>query len=302
MDGNVYHNWQLSAGGAWSGWQSLGASSDSAGTDTAEDVYFLSDADNEANYASRQSQQCPSNIPNLWRGPLNGRTYAWPCGAIVNIGLSSYKHLKPFNGAIANWNKNLAAYYAQYAQGGATPLPAGLSISAGGPQTISVYPACDTCIPGANGGYGRGQNTSFAFDPSNRLLHVDIQLIKGMTNGTALKDTFAHELGHSFGLLDCDVSAQDGGGNPLYDCGKSVMATNISVSAHGWDYWAKNASNGATPSGANIKLLPGPTICDLSVIDQGLPDYRQCFKMASLPPDTPTCTNGTAAGFADTAG
>jgi hypothetical protein len=143
-------------------------------------------------------------------------------------------------------------------------------------------------------------NARWGFNGSQRLFHVDIQIIEGMTNATALEDTFAHEIGHSFGLLDCDVSAKDGNNQPLYDCSKSVMASNLAVSSHGWDYWAKNASKGTTPSGASISLLPEPTNCDLQVIDQGLPDYRQCFVLEDPPPETPSCTNGAAVGFVDT--
>ena len=108
-DQTVYHNWQTSAGGPWSGWQSIAAPSNGAGTDTGEDVYFLSDADNDSNYANVKSQQCPANVPNPWRGVLNGRTYAWPCGAMVNVGISHFKKIKAFQAAISNWNQALSS-------------------------------------------------------------------------------------------------------------------------------------------------------------------------------------------------
>lgn len=38
----------------------------------------------------------------------------------------------------------------------------------------------------------------------------------------------------------------------------------------------------------------------MQIIDQNLPDYRQCFVLGNSIPTIPTCTNGTAVGFMDT--
>ncbi len=100
-------------------------------------------------------------------------------------------------------------------------------MSVGGPQTIAVSRVCSECITGENGGYGRGVNTGQQFDQNSRLSSVAIYMIEGMNNGAALEATFAHELGHTFGLVHCDVSATTNGqknGPPLYNCSQTVMA------------------------------------------------------------------------------
>lgn len=62
-DGAVYHEWQLSAAGTWSGWALLTTPSNAAGTDIAEDIYFLSEADSDANYASQKAQNARVMFP-----------------------------------------------------------------------------------------------------------------------------------------------------------------------------------------------------------------------------------------------
>ncbi len=46
-------------------------------------------------------------------------------------------------------------------------------------------------------------------------------------------------------------------------------------------------------------MLPGPSNCDIQVIDQNLPDYRSCFQLPGPPASPPACTNGAVQGFAD---
>jgi hypothetical protein len=302
MDGNVYHNWQQAAPGPWSGWAGLSTPSNAGTTNGADMSYFVSDAADEAYYANAKGSQCPSNMPNMWRGPVNDLTYAWPCGAVVNTSFVGFDTTNPLVTALEHWDDKVGSWYSRYYNGQTAPHPAFLATYSGGPQSMTADRTCDTCIQGTQGEYGRGINRSQQRDPSNRLASVEIQIIAGITNGTALKQVLAHEIGHTFGLLDCPVNARDANGNALYDCSKTVMASNLIVSGHGWDATAKNATVTSVPSGNSFELLSGPSSCDMQIIDQNLPDYRQCSVLAENTPITPTCTNGAAVGFMDTGG
>lgn len=269
-DGNMYHDWQVSPAGPWYGWQPIGVASNSGTANGADVPYFLTDAQNEQNYTNAKTS-C-GNPP--W---LSAAT-AWPCGARVNIGITGYdkKHLQWAHDAVKNWNESILQQF-----NGTAPVQ--LYISDGGPETVAVSRVCDTCIPGKDPDtYGRAENAKQNY-PNGRLLSVEIHIIQGMTYSKTLLNAFAHELGHTFGLNDCEK------------CGPiTVMDTDEKApNGHGWDYVGKNFTEG----------LPGPTSCDLAVISSHLPDYTSCgMAENSPPPDQPTCTNGEAAGFADTGG
>jgi hypothetical protein len=193
-DGQVWHNWQQSSGGPWSGWQPLGTPSNSETTNSADVPYFLTDAQNDQNYAAAQG--------NCTAPPWLSAANAWPCGARVNIGFTGYnkKSMTAFQKAVDNWNSNLYSYYV--GKYGAVPVQ--LFVSSGGPQTAHVYSVCNICIPGSKPNtYGRARNYNQATDPDVRLLSLDIQIIRGMTYSKTLTNTLAHELGHTFGLNDC---------------------------------------------------------------------------------------------------
>jgi hypothetical protein len=193
------------------------------------------------------------------------------------------------------------------------PSPAFLGLYSGGPQSAKVDRTCDTCIA-AKSGYGRGRNTGQKQDASDRLASVEIQLIEGIDNETALKQVFAHEIGHTFGLDDCYVNAADSNNKPLYDCSKTVMASGIIVEGdpNAWTSTMKNATKTDLPNGLDangkklytqgFELLAGPTACDMSIIDRNLPDYRTCPHPRTNAQLVPTCTNGTTQGFMDTGG
>ena len=122
-----------------------------------------------------------------------------------------------------------------------------------------------------------------ALDPGNsgpsRLRFVDIQIILGMTRPQTLLNTFAHELGHTFGLDDC------------YNCGpKTVMDSGEAPPSSNWDKGAWNYTED----------IETPTTCDLGVISSNIPDYAAgaCNNAASVASAQPYCTDGTATGFA----
>ncbi|MGH9439038.1 MAG: hypothetical protein ACRD22_14360, partial [Terriglobia bacterium] len=317
-DQAVYHDWQLSPAGPWSGWQLLGVPSNTGTTNGADTAYFMSDAQDEAYYAAHRGDRCPGNMPNpMFRPPANGLIHAWPCGALVNVTVLDFKKTKPFTDALKHWNNEINSWYSQYTNGQSYPLPAVLSYNSGLPAYIAVVQSvCDTCIQGdVSGSYGRGQNTLETWDGSKRLASVRIQIIGGIHNATALKNVFAHELGHTFGLNDCPIAAVNVNTNePLYDCSKTVMATDIITEGDPkkWNNTDKNASVTDLPNGKNVNgqpqftsgfdLLSGPTACDMSIIDQNLPDYRQCIFLSDNTQPIPTCTGGTTLGFADTGG
>jgi hypothetical protein len=265
----MYHMWQLSPNGTWSGWYYLTEASNVGDTNAGDVPYFLTDGQNGANFASAQSS---CHQPPWWTA-----ANAWPCGARVNISFSGYnkKSLKAFKTTVDDWNQQLFSYFSpKYGY-----VPVQLYISDGGPQFAKVYSVGDDSIPSTDG-YGRAQNTNQKADITARLLGLDIQIIQGMKYGPTLTNTLAHELGHTFGLNDCSK------------CGPTVMDTNETApNGHGWDYVAKNFTEG----------LPGPTTCDLQVVDAHLPDYASCGMAENAPPpDVPTCTNGTVLGFSDT--
>ena len=125
------------------------------------------------------------------------------------------------------------------------------------------------------------------------------QIIRSMTNRTTLTNTFAHELGHTFGLGDCTTHPACGtttNVNGIYKVWSYTVMDSKEPSppppiSYGWDDAAKNFP----------EALPGPTNADLQVIDSHLPDYRQCgIAESEPPPDTPSCTNGATLGFMDT--
>jgi hypothetical protein len=250
-DGNVYHNWQLSAAGAWSGWAGLGMPSNSGATNGTDVPYFLTNAQNSSNYASAKTS-CYS--PPWWTA-----ANAWRCGSRVNITFTGYnkKSMHAFDIAKKLWNGGL---YSQYSAYGVVPVQ--LYISFGGPQSAHVYPVSDNSISGSDpNSFGRAQNTNQKAAGGGRLIGLDIQIIKGMTYPQTLTNVFAHELGHTFGLFDCVRCATKSGGGP------TVMDTaEYPPNGHGWDYVGKNFTEG----------LPGPTACDLGVIDSHLSDYRAC--------------------------
>lgn len=304
-DGNIYHDWQVSDAGAWSGWAWLGTPSNSGSTNGADMIYFASDADDEAYYASTNGAQCSAKTPNLWRGMLNTLLHAWPCGGVANTSFIGFDRTKPLVTAMQHWNDKISDWYAQYFNGQDTPNPAFLAFESGGPQSIVTKRTCDTCIPGGSQNtYGRGQNTNEGWTASGRLASVEIDIINGVNNQTALKFVFAHEIGHTFGLADCFVNAPDANGNPLYDCTKTVMASGGIVGGNGWDSTAKNAvifyqPSSQSPGYANpFELLTGPSSCDMQTIDQNLPDYRDCpvpgNDSTTMVPD---CTDGSALGI-----
>lgn len=272
-DGNVYHNWQLSPAGPWSGWEPLTSPSNSSGTDTSMDGYYLTDAQNNANFAAAKNSCGPP--------PWLSKSWAWPCGSRVNIGIVGYKNLRPFRTAVSNWNQQLLSYPAW--TGG---VPVQLYISAGGPQTMVVTHVKDNSFPvGTKNGvtiYDRAV-TRATDDPSGRLLEASTQIIEGMTYQTTLTDTFAHELGHTFGLDDCHQCASNGHGPTVMDDRENPPGN------HTWDYTGKNFTEG----------LPGPTTCDMEVIASNLPDYSACVPESTPPPDVPSCYDGSPAGFVD---
>ena len=292
-DNNVYHNWQLSAAGAWSGWAPLSTASNAAGTDTTFDADFLTDAQNESNFASVKSGGYPP--------PWLSASIAWPCGARVNIGITGYNKsgLQSFKDAVDHWNSALFGYYSSTHSSPAVPVQ--LYISAGGPQSLSVSRAQDDSLPSDDptnpNQPARAQTAHWNDDANGRLFSATTQIIRSMRPGATLTNTFAHELGHTFGLNDCNTHPTCGtttNVNNIYRVSSdSVMDTDEPApqGSNGWDDAAKNFTEG----------LPGPTQADLQVIDSHLPDYRQCGLSASAPPpDVPTCTNGTAVGFMDT--
>ena len=177
-DANVYHSWQLSAAGSWSGWNPLlQVASNSGTTNGADMTYFTSDADDEAYYANMKGQQCPGNMPNMWRGPVNGLTMAWPCGGVANTSFVSFDDTDSLVKSMQHWNDEISAWYAPYLNGQNSPNPAFLALESGGPQLIVTKRTCDTCIPGDDPGtYGRGINKSQQRDASNRLASVEIEL------------------------------------------------------------------------------------------------------------------------------
>ncbi len=275
-DQAVYHDWQLSPAGPWSGWQLLGAPSNAGTTNGADLPYFLTDAQNEQNYFNA--------LTSCKDPPWNLSQSAWPCDAMVNIGFTGFgfgkKAMKAFTIAKDKWNIELDSYYSPtYGH-----VPVQLYFSYGGPQKIYVYRVGDNKIPGNKpGSQGRARNFDAIPDSNDRLFRVDIQIIRGMKYPQTLTNTFAHELGHTFGLADCD------------GCGKTtVMDTNERApNGPGWDYVGKNFTEG----------LPGPTPCDLGVVTSHLPDYASCgIPQNAPPPDQPTCTDGTAVAFTDSGG
>jgi len=286
----VYHNWQLSPGGPWSGWALLGTPSNSGDTNSTNLPWILTAPQNDSNYQSAITD--PANIPPPW----NLTQTAWPCGARVNIGLSGFKtkNLRWAGTAVANWNTGLLRYYSAHYS--ASVVPVQLYISSGGPQSVYVHTVGDNSIPSKDpkhpNSYARGITGRWAPDASDRLLSADTSIIEGMTDSQALTNTLAHELGHTFGLADC------------YQCG-TVNLTNKFVHSYtvmdsdepvpttesnGWDRFAKNFP----------EALAGPNDRDISVIDSHLPDYANCIAEDAPPPAQPTCTNGTAVGFMDT--
>jgi hypothetical protein len=270
LGGVIYHNWQLSPGGAWSGWTPLTQASNKGDANGADLPYFLTETQNDSNFAAAGAA--------CHQPPWLTVASAWPCGARVNIAIVGYnkKSQKAFKKAVDNWNQGLFSYYStKYAQ-----VPVQLYISGGGPQSVRVYRVGDNSIPGSRPlTYGRARNANQQADINARLLSLDIQIIQGMTYPQTLTNTFAHELGHTFGLFDCD------------QCGPTVMDSyEPAPNGHGWDYVGKNFTEG----------LPGPTVCDLQVVDTHLTDYAYCGMVESAPPaDVPTCTNGAAVGFID---
>ena len=290
-NGAVYHEWQLSAAGAWSGWALLTTPSN-AGADTTFDVTFLTDSQNESNFASVKS----GGYAPPWLSTLT----AWPCGARVNISITGYnkKALSPFQNAVGHWNQGLFDYYSSTYSVPAVPVQ--LYISAGGPQTLSVSRAkSDSLPPDPNNpnGHARAQTGHWGQDASGRLFSATTQVIRSMSNSTTLTNTFAHELGHTFGLNDCNMHPACGTttyvNNRYTVWSYTVMDTSEPAppGSTGWDNAAKNFTEG----------LPSPVQADLQVIDSHLPDYRQCgLAENGPPPDVPSCTNGAAVGFMDT--
>lgn len=273
LDGNVYHDWELAPGSNWSGWELLSVESNAGTTNSADIPYLWADAQNSANYTAAKNS-C-SNPP--WWTAAN----AWPCGSRVNINITGEKHLQPFKTAVDNWNSELLSYYG-------TGVPVQLYINSGGPQSATVVRVANNAIAGSvPSTYGRAANSGQQQDGSGRLLSLKILIIQGMKYGPTITATFAHELGHTFGLNDCDGCSTNGTALNVMDTSEPIPA------GHVWgDYVSMNYGEG----------LPGPTTCDLSVSRSHLSDYAaSCIQASSTPPDVPSCTNGSSLGFIDTA-
>lgn len=291
-DGNMYHDWQVSPAGSWYGWQPIGVPTNTGATNSADIGYFATDEENESNFANADT----ACVGKLHPGHYTIAT-TWPCGARVNIGFTGYKKTAWAKKTVKAWNDKLKAYYGQY-------VPVQLYISAGGPQSMLVHPVQDNKLQtfDSNGNlitHHRALTTNKGTDAQGRRLSVETQIIKSMTENTTLTDTLAHELGHTFGLDDCHPCgnvyniALPSGQTVHSIVSWSVMDDSepVSPDSNGWDYLAKNMTEG----------LPGPTTCDLNVVNSVATDYANCgMAENSPPPDQPTCTNGTTLGFADT--
>jgi hypothetical protein len=143
--------------------------------------------------------------------------------------------------------------------------------SVGGPAiTISIVvipnapctpPAGGTCIT-------RGQTFFTTATLSQGFLEtISINLNSAMTSPAAITEVAAHEIGHTFGLKDCNGCALN----------STVMVSN---------------PNPATlPPGSTINTLigaPGPTPCDLAEVLVISPGYL-CHLPAPPPPGEPPC-------------
>jgi hypothetical protein len=287
MDGTMWHNWQLSAGytSSWSGWSPISQPSDTGTLNGAYASALITDDENDANYAAANTR-CPRQPPWL------SASIAWPCGARVNIGITGYekKGLKWAAKAIKNWNQKLFSYYSS----GYGLVPVQLYISAGGPQTLWVHPSPDLGVdPNQPDLRRRAITGSWQYDASVRLRGAETQVTALMTYDVTLTNTFAHELGHTFGLNDCDRCGIVTNLPNMYRVtGCTVMDSSEP---------APPGSTGSDQAAMNFpEGLAGPIDQDLAVIDMHLTDYQFCGMAENAPPpQVPSCTNGQAVGFLD---
>ena len=233
------------------------------------------DGSNDGTYSYFSGQGCGGSPPGFV-----GLFHAWICGSQVKIHWQGFNKTAPLQKSIDNWNNKLRASYGF--------APVALLRETGGPEGIHVYTVGNTqipCTPPAPAGcYARAQNTAVVLwrppnaspSGSSRLRYLDIQIIEGMTYGPTLTNTFAHEVGHTFGLADC------------YNCGPSTVMDSGERPPSNTTYAVLNFKEGTA----------GPTNCDISVIQNNVPDYFSCSQVAEATYPQ-SCQGGATQGFAD---
>jgi len=181
----------------------------------------------------------------------------WPANAAVGIiGVpGQFVPSGPLGTAIANWNIALTG------ASSCTPI-----FQSGGTNITMNYASIPPPSPCPTGStcYTRGL-TDFSratFTINGRLASVPITINSQVTATAAITEVVAHELGHTFGLADCNY--------PGCPVGSSVMESAVSAS-------------GTTINSAIGQ--PGPTSCDITAVMGFSPDYT----CPPPPPPPPRC-------------
>ncbi len=186
-------------------------------------------------------------------------SYTWPPGAFISVTPANFASNTPVQTAYLNWNDALATYF--------PCLPIGFQQLAGN-ASVNVN---HTAIPLSGGKTVRGLThlDHAIFGPTNRLSHVDIDIDTGVTSNAAITDVLMHELGHTFGLGDCNGCA----------IGTTVMVPEVTISSE------KQVIGASTP-----------TTCDLFEVGRIATDYPcqiGCNRPANCPESCLPLCNGS---------
>lgn len=158
------------------------------------------------NDVAAQTQQCTAPDEN----PAGGLLTSWPRGAQVNVNISGFPEaLRPcLERALSNWNAarglngNGSGVLFRTPSYDGTPvvnLNSAGNVTGGGTNVMQINYQVPVSVSNRAGETG-GQPTP---DGSRRANAV-INLHTSITNCDALAQTLAHELGHTFGLGECN--------------------------------------------------------------------------------------------------
>ncbi len=179
---------------------------------------------------------------------------SWPANDLVGI-INNSVPSGSVSTASTNWNAALIG------QSDCTPI---FETGAGFPGTITMNFASippPTPCPAGSTCFTRGLTdfTRATFTSTGRLSSVPITINSSMTVTAAITEVVAHELGHTFGLADCNY--------PGCPTGSSVME-----------------AGAPTTSINGIVGQPGPTPCDMVTVMA----FNRAYTCPTRPP--PPCT------------